>query len=247
MITVGITTFKHRFEKYFKPLLNKIKEIDENIEVVVAVNGEHKENFDENYRKEILLYLSECKNTYPIMYTEFRSLAKLWNNILINSTNNSVLMLNDDISIDNPNFFNNLRNVINTNNNCFKINNTWSHVLLNRDIIEKLGWFDERLLGIGEEDGDMEWRILKNGFNIDNVQLNGINNIRDNSHKPKNIETHSNTKYSLFNRHIMYDIKYSLSELGERFGICPHKLVLVESELIQYPYERFYWENKNRL
>jgi len=117
MLTIGITTFKYRFEKYFKPLLEKIKNIDNDIEVIVLINGEHNETFDEKYRSNILKFLSDKKNTYPIMFTEFRSLSKLWNNIVINSTNENILILNDDISITSDNFIIDLKNKTNCNLN----------------------------------------------------------------------------------------------------------------------------------
>lgn len=37
-ITIGITTFEDRFEKYFVPLLTKIRAYDQETEVIVAVN-----------------------------------------------------------------------------------------------------------------------------------------------------------------------------------------------------------------
>ena len=56
MLTIAITTFKHRFDKWFKPLVIKLKEIAPDIEIIAVVNGEHNEPFDNHYRKELLKF-----------------------------------------------------------------------------------------------------------------------------------------------------------------------------------------------
>ncbi len=246
MLTVGITTFKHRFEKYFKPLMDNIKLFCPDVEVIVAINGEHKETFDENYRKEMLTYLSQKKNTFPLVYPEFRSLSKLWNNILVHSSNEHVLVLNDDISIEDSSFFDILMQ--NLKPNSFKINGSWSHIMLNRNQIERMGWFDERLLGIGEEDGDMEWRLFSCNENFENIHINGIHSNNIDPHKPTNIKSQESKKYSVFNQNFFYLEKMLVDEQnGKRCGICPALLVQKDPCVNQYPYESFYWKRKNEL
>ena len=43
-ISIGITTFEHRFDRYFAPLLDRIRKYAEN-EIVVAVNAKNKGEF----------------------------------------------------------------------------------------------------------------------------------------------------------------------------------------------------------
>ena len=102
--TIGIVTYIERFDKWFKPLLTKIKDQRPDVEVIVCVNGEHNKDFDEEYRKEMLVFLSKFSNVYPMFFTSHRSLSKLWNNLLINSTNDILVRLDDDLTITNTNF-----------------------------------------------------------------------------------------------------------------------------------------------
>ena len=102
--SIGIVTYVKRYEKYFTKLIKQIKLLRPDVEIIVCVNGEHEQKFDQGYRSEILRFLSNYNNIYPSFYPNFRSLSKLWNCCLINSSNDNVLLLNDDISI--INFFN---------------------------------------------------------------------------------------------------------------------------------------------
>lgn len=98
-ITIGITTFAARFYTYFAPLLARIRELDQQSEVVVAINGEHQQEFDENYRAEILKFIAGQPRVYPVFFPSFRGLAKLWNTVVIHASQDYILMLNDDLSI----------------------------------------------------------------------------------------------------------------------------------------------------
>lgn len=249
MFSVGITTFKYRFEKYFVPLMEKIKSVAPDMEVIVAINGEHKVPLDEEYRSKILRYLSEKQNVIPIMFPCFRGLAKLWNHILITSTNDFVLILNDDIEINNEHFFKDLISLLIRNKfRSFKLNNTWSHVLLNKWEVDQMGYFDERLLGIGEEDHDFEWRYGKHfGREFVNLEFPGIIAYWDPSSAPVNIKTGSFNKYSLFNNNFIFE-KYRIDEgQGEIHGTWPEKRLPVLDNLNPYPYEIFYKQRRAEL
>lgn len=249
MLTIGITTFKHRFDQYLVPLLNTIKTIDKDIEVIIAINGEHKEPFDNKYRRSVLEFISKFDNTFPIIYPTFRSLSKMWNNIIINSTNDYILLLNDDVTITDVNFINNIKGLANSGNS-FKINGSWSHAVLYKWTVETLNWFDERLLGIGEEDGDFEWRYQEYyNQKFENKYTNGIVNHVDMSHAPLNITAGSSGKYSKFNRETLFNIIYSIdNNRGKSLGMIGEKLIYnSETAYKQYPYEWFYEKNKEKL
>lgn len=245
--SIGITTFDKRFETFFKPLIESIKSIRPEIEIIVMVNAPYQSQMDEYYRSEMLKFLSKFPNVFPHFCSEFRSLSKLWNNELIFASNNFVLVLNDDVSIL-PNFFDELDNLILENNyKSFKINGSWSHVMLNKSEISKVGWFDERLLGVGEEDGDMEYRWSRffnsnfKSFNSDNI-INFVDNSSD-----LRILKHSESKYSKFNRDFI-NSKYQVDFVsGEKWGMFefPMKQIIEDKE--QYQYEFFFEKNKNNL
>jgi len=249
-ITIGITTFEHRFDRYFVPLLDRIREHAEN-EIVVAVNGEHERAFDEEYRRRMLEFLARHKNVYPVVFPRFRGLSKLWNSIVVHATGDYILMLNDDIMIERPGFMEDVCSALRRNGGrMFLINRSWSHFVVSREEIDALGYFDERLLGIGEEDGDMTWRYIEHyGSAIASVKIKGFVNFAEETvrtYKPVNIQTHSGTKYSLFNRRFMSAEKYEASPEGVT-GMFDEPVVLKDRGKDQYPNEKFYRLRKKEL
>lgn len=250
-ISIGITTFGNRFDQYFVPLLSRLKEDAPENEVIVAINGEHQQEFDECYRSQVLEFIARHKKAFPIMFPQFRGLSKLWNSIIINASNDYILMINDDIMINDPSFMARICSAIHTNKGrSFLINNSWSHFLINRTEIDELGYFDERLLGIGEEDGDMTWRYLSHyGREISSFKIKGFVNYAEetvHTYKPTNIKCHSGSKYSLFNREFMFKEKYRPDLAGIK-GMFDEPVSLKDPGKEQYPNEQFYHLRKNDL
>lgn len=249
-ITIGITTFEHRFDRYFVPLLDRIRAHAAN-EIVVAVNGEHERAFGEEYRRRMLECLARYPNVYPVVFPRFRGLSKLWNTIVVHATGDHVLMLNDDIMIESPGFMEDVCSALRRNGGrTFLVNRSWSHFVVSRAELDELGWFDERLLGIGEEDGDMTWRYIRRyGSGIPSVKIRGFVNYAEETvrtYKPVNIETHSGTKYSLFNRRFVFGEKYEPGPDGIK-GMFDEPMVLKDPGRDQYPNERFFRLRKKEL
>jgi hypothetical protein len=246
--SIGITTYKHRFEKWFKPLLDQIKELRPDIEVLVCVNGENTEGYDEDFRREFFEYISTKSNTFVTMYPTFRGLTKMWNNLLIDSSNHLVLLLNDDITITDDTFFQALESVI-PQAQLFKINGSWSHALFDRRLVNDIGWFDERYLGIGEEDGDFEWRLGRKtgGQSVANINLPGVINHVDHTDCLKGMRK-TNGKYSQFNFDFAFSKKYRIDdESGENYGIMNRRVVCDSPTPPLHTTESFYWENRDKL
>ena len=247
--SVGIVTFQARFEKFFKPLIRSIKKFRPDIEIMVAINGEHKAEFNQDYRQQVLKFCSHYNNVFPNTYTEFRSLAKLWNNCCVNASNHQVLLLNDDVTIVSEQFFDRLEQIIASGENFFKINGSWSHTLLDRRILAQLNWFDERFLGVGEEDGDMEWQIgmATNGGLIKSLEVPDIINHVDAENVLQNVKK-VNTKYTQFNLDFCHGYKYEINpETGEQHGINPRPLVLKHPKPLFHAGEQFFWDNRDKL
>jgi hypothetical protein len=249
-ITIGITTFEARFERYFVPLLDRIREYTDN-EIVIAVNGENNRAFGEEYRSNLLKFLSGHENAFPVFFPRFRGLSKLWNSITIHATHDHILMLNDDIMIDDSGFMDDIANILNRNDGkSFLINRSWSHFLISREELDTLGYFDERLLGIGEEDGDMSWRYIRQyGKPISTFKVRGFQNFAEEtvmSYKPVNVQTHSGTKYSLFNRKFIHEEKYVPVQEGIQ-GMFDTPVVMKDPGEKQYPYEHFYRVRRGEL
>lgn len=249
-ISIGVTTFEHRFDRYFAPLLARLREFAEN-EIVVAVNGEHQREFGEEYRRRVLECIAGHRSVYPLVFPRFRGLSKLWNSIIVHATGDFILMLNDDVMIEKPDFMDRVCSALRRNGGrTFLINRSWSHFLVSRAEIDELGYFDERLLGIGEEDGDITWRYIhRYGRPIPNVSLKGFVNFAEETvrtYRPVNIRTHSGTKYSLFNRRFMFTEKYEPGPDGIR-GMFAEPFVSKDPGKDQYPNERFYRRRRNEL
>ncbi len=247
--SIGITTFEARFEKYFIPLLDKIRQYDRETEIVVAVNGEHKKSFSERFRKNILEFTAAKENVFPVMFPHFRGLAKLWNTLIVHASHENILILNDDIMIENERALSRVKKEIQKNGGkSFVINDSWSHYVINKKEIDEVGYFDERLLGIGEEDGDLCWRYIElYGRPVKKVSIPGFKNYAQDtmSEMPSNIECRPGMKYSAFNRRYI-EGKYA-EDPGGKKGMFDKPVKMKDPGERQYPHERFYLKNRDKL
>jgi len=247
--SVVITTFDKRFEAYLVPLVAQIRAQRPNLEIIVMINGPGKGVFDESYRANILSYLAKYPGVFPTMFPSFQSLAKLWNRGALTASHDRALILNDDLELRSENgvcFFDHLEGVLASQKGTFKINGSFSHFILDKRELIEVGFFDERLLGLGEEDGDFFWRFYKKykkeipsaGVNlIDNVQ----SDLADEGYT-KGIRTASK-----FNRDFIQEKKYKTTLLGGYRGMFDKKVSQILEDEKQYPYELFYLENKQNL
>lgn len=248
--SIGITTFNKRFEKFLKPLVVSIREKRPNIDIILAINSDYKIGMHEDYRKDILMFCASLPRIYPIMFSEMRGCSKMWNSMITNSTKDNMLILNDDIIINHSDFFNSLEN---KQAELFKINGSFSHFFINKTQMYDLGYFDERFLGFGEEDGDLVYRFIeKYNRNIPNINLPNIINVVDNS-RDENIKCGIG-KYSYFNREFAYnengsyhECKYRESNESTISGMFGTPMKKTLPDLNSYPYEEFYLKNKNNL
>lgn len=245
---ICITTFSLRFE-FVKQLITKIRSLNIKNNIFLCINGEENSQFDEEYRKNILALCISLPNIYPIFFVEVRGLSKMWNTLLIHSTKDDLLILNDDIDLINDNMFEVVSNHIESKDyfGLSKINNTFSFFVINKNLAYELGYFDERLLGFGEEDGDITYRLIeKKNINVYSLYVQGVHNIvseiRHTHIKP------GVGKYSLFNRKFIFEQKYNCnnptSDISGMFGMPCDKVM---DDMNLYPYEKFFQENKRKL
>jgi len=246
-ITICITTFKRRLE-LFKELVNKIKSFYPDIEIIVSINGEHEEGMDDTYRSEVLSFISTKRNVIPMMCTEFRSLSKLWNNMVVFSKTNYNFVLNDDLLFENENIIPTIQQVIEqTKLGLFLVNGTWSHFVISKEELHKLGYFDERLLALGEEDGDMLWRYIeKYGNGVPSLGIPGISNIGEGLDIPTtNMDSHYLNK-PRFNSTFINE-KYKEDNDAVIVGWFGQPRIKVIEDQKQYPYEMFWWNNRENI
>jgi hypothetical protein len=242
---IGITTFSLRLDM-LKNLIKDIRSFTDN-NILLCVNGEKYGNFDDMYRNSILDLSKTYKNIFPIFFIDLRGLAKMWNTIIVHALKDNILLLNDDIIIQSSNIFEVVEQHISDKeyNGLSIINETFSFFVVNKYFIHDLGYFDERLLGFGEEDGDIKYRIKqKYNKNIGKINCSGINNIISDIRHPgvKN----GIGKYSLFNRTYIFNEKYNCNGNIYYFPDnieCEKKI----EDYNCYPYENFYLTNKHKL
>ena len=247
--SVVITTFDKRFEAFLVPLVAQIRAQRPNLEIVVMINGPGKGVFDESYRANILSYLAKYPEVFPTMFPSFQSLAKLWNRGALTASHDRALILNDDLELRSENgvcFFDHLEDALASQQGTFKINGSFSHFILDKRELIEVGFFDERLLGLGEEDGDFFWRFYKKyKKEIPSVDVGLIDNVQSDladEGYTKGIRTASK-----FNRDFIQEKKYKTTLLGGYRGMFDKKVNQILEDEKQYPYELFYLENKQKL
>lgn len=242
--SVCITTFNSRFD-YFKNIVQKVKKQRKDVEFIVLVNGLTNLPFDEEYRKKLLKFISPLKNTFPIVFPEFRGLAKIWNIGCQLSSNNNVLIISDDIDID-DNFFDEYEKaLLDYPNDCFCINNNFCGFHINKQILDKLNWFDERFLSIGSEDlWFLECYNSVMGRWINSVEINSYHNkfeldwqkdLVENEVRMLN-QNHKGERYSPFNYEV-FKCMLAGRNIFDREEYPPY--------VQQYPHEKFFQEYKN--
>jgi len=244
--TIGITTFDKRFDM-LQSLIKSIRAYASN-DIVVTVNGNFNEPLDESYRSESLKFFSAYSNIYPIYFTELRGLAKMINTIFINSRTENVLILNDDLEIAGSEFFEDLDNAFDRLTDIIKLQNTWyssfSHYIAKKSFMDELGYYDERLLGFGEEDGDISYRYIQK-FNreVPSCGVRQLNHLCSETRQPVKPGI---GKYSFYNRDYMFSEKYKLGE-GSVQGMFDAPAAMLKPTEKQYPYEKHFMDNKHKL
>ena len=182
-----------------------------------------------------------------------RGLAKLWNTIVIHSKNDLLLILNDDVEIHDGDVFANLEATnIDEFDSIIRINNSFSHFVVTKQILEKLKYFDERFLGFGFEDGDMIYRHIE-ALNIDletrTWYIPGVKSLISMT-CDDNVQKYSGSKYSQCNEQFLRGSmgpKYKVTDNPTIITTFNPRLIKIMDDLDQYPYETFFRKNKDKL
>lgn len=171
--SIGISTFMDRFDNCFRPLLKKISLLFPRCQIIVIANGHVKYKEQTNYLIKIADFCKLFSNVELISYSEPKGLSYLWNKIIHASKHNKILIMNDDIKIKNnfPYFINKTGLI---KEDIATINLSWSHFLISKEIIKKVGLFDEGFQELGGEDDDYAARLAMAEIPVRNFTTNTI-------------------------------------------------------------------------
>jgi hypothetical protein len=197
--SIVITTFQERFDVYALPLIESIRSVS-NIPITLVINGNLASLIEPHKLQGFLEKVSRHPHVYPVTFQSFQGCAKMWNTGIIHSRESNILILNDDISLLPEHFeFDATRATsLLSESGVLTLNSSWSHFLINRECIKKIGWFDEHFVGIGNEDGEYAERYTNlTGNYIPTLMVHAFANISDSTRDLTVASTES--KYSLFN------------------------------------------------
>jgi hypothetical protein len=172
--SIGVVTYVRRFEKFLKPLVASLEKYFPDVEKNYVLNGFYDQTVQQEYLKNAKEFLRGTTAKNVIAYDQSQSLSKCFNQLLLHSSANKTLILNDDILVRflfRPFFEAQMWPFENG-----VVNNTWSHSWFSKDTIRKVGWFDERFPAIGQEDGDYGLRLAK-AYGLTNISTLHRHNI----------------------------------------------------------------------
>lgn len=174
--SISVVTYIDRFETYFKTLVKHLNFTFPNTQLVIVINGHYDTPRQKIYLQKATAFLSKYPQVKMISFQEPQSLAKLWNLSVINADAEKILILNDDLRLS-PSFAKEFYKSKILKAQVALINRSWSHFLISKSIVDKVGWFDERFPAFGNEDQDYEARLIFAHLELPNYRMKQIFNV----------------------------------------------------------------------
>ena len=231
---IVVTTFSERFFSDCLPLIKALRQAQIIEPIYVVINADFGGDFDVTMRSQFIKELSAIFACYPICSGRPLGMAAVWNLGIRQSGASTIAVLSDDLIFHTEQ----LKNCIETllaiaeRKKLIILNGSFGHFAITVQCLREVGWFDERFLGFGEEDGDYLWRFEeKYGVSAETVMLSGLSN-RSAATGFDVIQTNADNKYSLFNKEFLLQ-KYEFGPSGShasRFS-QPAKRLLPEDEI----------------
>ncbi len=233
---IVITTFSKRFFSDCLPLVKELRESGVSQEIIVGINGDFNSSFDAELRRKFLFELAKYRGVSPVCFSTFRGLSVVWNRSIISGDSEVTVVLNDDLIVNRESVLSTLEILAKgaLDSGICLLNLSWSHFAISRSVFNDIGYFDERLLGIGEEDPDMTFRFESHyGFTPPSISADGF--VHDSSNEFDSQVQPGKGKYSLFNW-VFIEKKYAFG-MGRhsRMFDLPGEIVL--GDLPLYPAE----------
>ena len=209
-VAIILTTHSRRFFSSALPLISAIREsANPNWPVIVVINADTFQNFDFDTRTEFLKRLSEMRAVFPICLGEPAGMSELWNTGIRLGGASVNLVLSDDLAFADaalPELLGDLADKT-RENDLVVLNHSWGHFGITRRAVDECGWFDECLLGFGEEDGDYAFRFSQSFGRQPYILVRpGLSNMSSSEGFEEIVK--GKGKYSLFNK-VFIELKYS--------------------------------------
>jgi hypothetical protein len=197
---IVITTFQQRQLNYCLPLVAGLRESGCEMPIVVVINGEAGGLLDEAGRQIFLGALSQFSGIQPVALRGLVGLARMWNLGIQAADTSTIIILNDDLVVDPSTASDQMMQLAGAaaDHGLVVANGSWSMFAITRSVVRDVGWFEERLLGFGEEDGDYSWRYRQHyGHYPRSLAIPALTDIK--APTRQNVAA-GTSKYSLVNR-----------------------------------------------
>ena len=200
--SIGVVTYHARFEPYFMPLIKNLVRIFPDKEILCVINGHSDRTLQIKYMDRVTSFMRKFPNVRYITYDTGQSLSKCWNQLIIFSHTEKTVILNDDVFIGD--YFREQLEDNMDKYDFFTINGSFSHFAISKNTIRKVGWFDERLSGVGWEDIDYAFRLQMAGIPCPSVKILGSLNLstdtggfdwKNDPNRPKTKYTYANEDF----------------------------------------------------
>ena len=194
---IVLTTFEKRFFSSALPLIQQLRDAGIDYPIIVLINGNLDGNHNQDLRRKFISELAKFKNLGVVTNFQFSGISKHWNLGIQLLGTESVACFSDDLVVS-RHFKNELESVFDAVKVAGLVTiEGFAAFAITRELIDEIGWFDERFLGFGEEDGDYVWRYIKR-FEKDPPRFKSFSLVHQNL-QSRGDEVAGISKYSLFN------------------------------------------------
>ena len=238
-----ITTFEKRQFTAAIPLIESIRAADIDLPIAVFVNGNLNGDHDLEKRSNFILKLGSIPNVSVICSNVMTGISRNWNLGIQLLGADYVLCLSDDLELKNG-IKKDLESAFSiAEKEELVLIGSFASFIISTKCIEKIGWFDERFLGFGEEDGDYVYRfIAEYKREPKNYYTSAVRHLDLQS---RGDDISNAGKYSLFNL-AFRNVKYKQCSTGI-LGMFDHPLTKVIDDYNLHPMENFRRKNAHLL
>lgn len=171
--TIGVVTDHGRFETHFKPLIESLVHIFPDREVLCVINGYSDKTSQISYLDKVTKFLSKFPTVRYLTNDIEQPLTKCWNQLVILSHADKIVILSGNAKISDL-----FRERLELNIDKYgfaTINHSLKNFIISKDVIRKVGWFEERESDIGKD--NYKSRLTRAGIPLENIQLVELINL----------------------------------------------------------------------